>query len=88
MACKCINMCGYGDDSWGKHHHVKCEKYETEKHSYLFYYEDALSAWIPAPDKIENICSAVDNLEPDEEIEIKFRRVDMTDKQLNDLSDE
>lgn len=85
MTCECINMAGYGPDSWGKHHHVSCSKYETEKHPYLFYYEDAVNAWIPAPDKVENMISASDQLDDKEEIEIKFQRVDMTDKQIQEL---
>lgn len=48
------------------------------KKSYLFYYEDALDAWCPAPDKVENIVS-IDSGDVGDEIEIKFKIVEMSD---------
>lgn len=69
----------------GEHHHRMCPKYRTEKFTHLFYYEDAVNAWVPAPDKIEEIISATDQLEEGDTIEIQFKRVDMTDEEIDSL---
>lgn len=81
--CDCMNMAGYGPDSWGKHHHVNCPKYSAEKHPYLFYYEEAVDAYVPVPDKVDGelICTP-DQLEEGETMEITFKRVDYTDAEI------
>ena len=53
----------------------------------LFYYEEACDAWIPAPDKIENLLS-LDCLENGEMVAIRFQRVDMTDEEYNNLPED
>lgn len=69
-------------------HHSRCPKFATEKRPRLFYYEEAESAWCPAPEKVENIVEAEWNFSPgDAPIEIQFKRVDMTDKELFELPD-
>lgn len=83
--CECMTWAGYGPESWGKHHHINCPKHKTEKFPYLFYYEEAESAWIPVPEKVENMISAEDQLEDGEKIEIEFKRVDMTDEEIVNL---
>ncbi len=85
--CDCMNMAGYGPDSWGKHHHINCEKYGTEKHSYLFYYEETEDAWVPVPERTEHLIDAADQLEDGEKMQLEFKRVDMTDKQYAELPD-
>ena len=88
MSCECLSWAGCGDISWGKHHHVNCEKYSTNKYPYLFYYEEAVDAWVPAPVTIEHLIVVDDQLENGEEMEIRFRRVDMTDKEINELPED
>lgn len=87
--CECASMVGYGPESWGKHHHVNCPLYQTEKHPYLFYYEEACDAWVPVPEKVDGelICTA-DQLENGEDMELRFKRVDMTDAELATLPEE
>lgn len=84
MSCECINWCWENPDL-GKHHHPNCTGYDEETFVYLFYYEEAESCWIPAPCKVENIISASDQLENGERMEIDFKRVDMTDKEFDNL---
>jgi hypothetical protein len=58
----------------------------------LFYYEEAVDAWIPVPFRfvahaaygIPGIIDA-ENLDKGEECTIKIKRVDLTDKQFNNL---
>ncbi len=83
--CNCKNMAGYGDDSWGKHHHIACEKYATEKNPYLFYYEEGVEAWVPVPEKTEHLIVVDDQLDNDERMQLYFRRIDMTDKQIAEM---
>ena len=53
----------------------------------LFYYEEGVNAWIPAPDQTENII-IVDNFMKDGEVQnIRFKRIDMTDDELDSLPD-
>lgn len=52
----------------------------------LFYYEEAVNAWVPAPEKIEHILG-VDNFGGDETIEIEFKVVNLTDEELDNLPD-
>lgn len=85
--CKCKNFACVGPESFSVHHHVSCPKYKTEKNPFLFYYEDAINGWIPAPEKIENIIG-VEDMDELELFEIKFKRVDMTDEQFDNLPEE
>ena len=81
----CMDMTIATLDDIGEHHHRMCPKYRTEKFPHLFYYEDAVNAWVPAPNKIEEIISASDQLENGEIIEIQFKRCDMTDEEIDSL---
>lgn len=81
----CINMAIVTLADISEHHHRMCPKYKTEKFVHLFYYEDAVNAWVPAPDKIEEIISVSDQLENGEIIEIQFKRCDMTDEEIDSL---
>ena len=82
--CVCMTWAGYYPESWGVHHHKNCDNFKTEKFPYLFYYEEAINAWVPVPDKMENLMSAEDQPEI-EEIEIRFKRIDMTDEEIDSL---
>lgn len=89
MACECIGWCWVGPQDGGKHHHRKCPGFETEKFPRLFYYEEAIDAWAPVPEKVdgEMICTA-DQLDDGEHMEIQFRRRDMTDKEFDELPED
>ncbi len=67
-------------DDRGKNHHKRCEGYKAEKFPYLFYYEDAVDAWVPAPDEIAMIISTT-SLDDKEKISIEFKRIDLTDEE-------
>lgn len=54
---------------------------------YLFYYEDAVNAWVPVPDKVENIIST-DNLSESEDLEIKFKRFDMSEDEFKAIPED
>lgn len=56
----------------------------SEKKPRLFYWEEACDAWAPAPDRIENVID-LDMLDAGEEHEIRFKRFDMTDEELDAL---
>lgn len=57
----------------------------SEKKARLFYYEEAENAWCPAHNlSLENVID--DNmLAADEEVKIRFKRVDMTDAEFDAL---
>ena len=85
--CNCSNFAIIElADLWG-HHHIRCPKYETEKHPYLFYYCGGCDAWVPTSERIVDVID-VGDFDADEEREIKFKRVDMTDKEFADMPDE
>lgn len=69
----------------GNHHHKLEAAYRLEKHTYLFYFEDCIDAWTPVPEKIEEIISVEDSLYDNEEVEIKFKRFDMTDEEFDKI---
>lgn len=85
--CECIGWVILGPQDRGEHHHVNCPKYGTEKFPMLMYYEEAVNAWIPAPNLVENIIEA-DQLESGEDVELRFKRVDFTDAELAALPDD
>ena len=86
--CECTSWAGYGDQSFGKHHHVNCPKYKTEKFPRLFYYEEAENCWVPVPDKVDGeLIVTEEQLSDGEEMEIMFRRKDMTDEEFANLPD-
>lgn len=76
--CEPIDLNNMGD------HHHRCVKYETEKIPRLFYWEEAEDAWVPAPDKVENIIDA-SNLDVGDDIEIRFRVFEFTGAEMNQL---
>ena len=51
----------------------------------LFYYEEAVDGWVPVPELVENIIDVEDSLEDEEVIEIRFKRMDMTDQEMAEL---
>ena len=56
-----------------------------KKKKYLFYYEEAVNAWIPCPDEIESIVS-IDEFEHEEDDkEVIFKVFWMTKEEFNNL---
>jgi hypothetical protein len=83
MSCECINWsikdeCIADNNFMFHNHHPKCDGYKTDKIPRLFYYEDALGYWTPAPDKVEHLLVVTDQLDNEEKMSIEFQRVDMT----------
>ena len=68
----------------GDNHHATCERYYDEKNPYLFYYEEACNSFIIAPRNLNDLLS-VNDMYDGEEMEIKFRRSDLTDKEYAEL---
>lgn len=89
MTCECLSrMAGEGPQSWGEYHHVACPKYKTEKIPRLFYYEEAIGAYVPAPKLLENIINIDSHFSYHGEMEeIQFKRMDMTDEEFMNLPD-
>jgi predicted RNA-binding protein len=59
---------------------------EDERKPTLFYYEDALDAWVPAPEKVENMIDARDHFSDDGEvITIQFKRIDISEREIQEL---
>lgn len=81
--CECKAWAGYGPDSFGRHHHANCPKYHTEKFPYLLYYEEAIDAWTFAPGKVENMIAVADQLDDGGDMELMFKRKDMTDAEYD-----
>lgn len=55
--------------------------------SYLFYYEEAVNTWVPAPESLAGIID-VDNLDEGERTEIKFQRFDMTEAEFKAIPED
>lgn len=70
-----------------KHHTHGCPVRAGIKFSVLFYLSEGFDAYIPAPDKVQQIISVDDELEENESVEIEFKRFDMTDKEIDNLPD-
>lgn len=85
MACECTNFAIMTMDDIGKHHHRRCDKYETEKHPYLMVFAEGINSWIPAKDG-GFIDDYTNHLDDGDEMELKFKRKDMTDKEYANLA--
>lgn len=68
-----------GDKDWMAD--AECSESKV-KRPRLFYYEEAINAWTPAPDRIEHIISVEDQLGDCDKQEIEFKRFDMTDAEF------
>lgn len=89
VMCQCINWARIGPEFGGDHHHVRCEKYSTKKYPRLFYWEEGCNSWVSAPVLTENIISVESHFsEHGESVDIRFKRVDMTDKEYAELPEE
>lgn len=80
MKACCSDFCMVNPDDRGNNHHKNCDGYKTEKFPYLFYYEDAVDAWVPVPAEIAMIISTT-SLDDKEKISIEFKRIDLTDEE-------
>lgn len=85
MNCDCKNFVSMLPSDIGQHHHTKCEKYKTEKFPTLFYYTDALDFWTPAPKLVDDLLSVTDQMTTDENVEIEFKRIDLTDEEFDNM---
>lgn len=67
-----------------------CDSGDMPKKPRLFYYEEAENAWLPATMAIEeNYAEAeLSMLDPDEEREIRIKRVDMTDAEFDGMPED
>lgn len=80
--CECSSkrlMFGF-DTPKGSKHHNECPLLQ----SYLFYWEDAVNAWVPAPDDLASIIGT-ENIDPGEISEIRFCHFRMTEKEYSEL---
>ena len=87
MKACCSTYCMATPDARGNNHHKMCSFYKTEKFPYLFYFEDSIDAWVPAPDEVEMIISAGSLCENETE-SIKFKRVDLTDEEYDQIPED
>ena len=55
--------------------------------SYLFYYEEAVNAWVPAPEKLAGVID-IDNLDEGEDTEIRFKRFGMTEAEFKAIPED
>ena len=88
--CECMTWARATPDDLtkGQHHHPNCPKYETEKFPYLFYYEEAHSAWMPWVDGYD-FSEMLDALCFDgDKMEIQFVRRELTDKEIDELPED
>lgn len=85
MACKCLSeMAGIGSESFGAHHHKNCEHYATDKFTYLYYYDEGMDAWMVADD----LEAYVSNANIGESIEVQLKRIELTDKEADELPED
>lgn len=60
----------------------KADAPSTEKKPRLFYFEEAENVYIPAPDNIENLIDVKEQLEDGEIMELRFKRIDLSDDEM------
>ena len=78
-------------------HSIQRSKGETQLHHNMtdqnkskpriFYSEEANDAWVPVPESTEDLINEDYFMDEGEEIELKFRRADMTDEEFDNLPD-
>jgi len=56
-----------------------------QKNRYLFYYEPGCDAFIPVPDSGVDTEALLDDLDDGETVDVSFKRLDLTESELNDL---
>lgn len=78
----CTCMTKTLEPKWHKH---GCPVREGIKFPILFYYEEGLNTYIPAPETISEMISVEDTLYVNEPYEIEFKRFDMTDEEFDTL---
>lgn len=90
MTCECTTWARAEniDLSGDRHHHSRCPKFETEKFPRMFYYEEAINAYCPCDFGVIETVASVDQLEDGEEMEIRFKRFDMTDKEFSEMPED
>lgn len=82
VMCECTTWARTGPQDGGEHHHKRCPKYATEKYPRLFYYEEGFNAWVPW---IEGYDYFGMMTEHGDTLELDFKRLDMTDKEIAEL---
>ena len=80
MSCNCLIK-----TPDAKYHKHGCPIRAGIKFPVLFYYEDAVDSFIPAPDRVDEILCEDLFSRNGEEIEIRFKRHDLTDQEMDDL---
>lgn len=53
-----------------------------------FYYEEAIDAWTPWPDDLETVIGGVNDSKSEEQIEVIFKRVFMSDDEFEKMPQE
>ena len=86
MSCECVNMAGYGSESFGAHHHKNCENYATEKYNYLYYYDGGSEAWLPVDSYLETY--VFEDCELGEVVEVQIKKIELTDKEVDELPED
>lgn len=60
----------------------------SEKKPRLFYFEEGESCWFPAPEEVAGILDATSHFSRHgETVEIRFKRLDLTDEEMDALPD-
>ncbi|EOV1090651.1 hypothetical protein ACOLXF_000289 [Vibrio fluvialis] len=80
--CNCVNELIIPDVTTpkGSKHNKGCSQLK----SYLFYYEDSVDAWVPVPKCIDGIIGT-ESLDEGEELDIRFKRFDMTEEEYQNI---
>lgn len=87
MKACCSDFCMVSPDARGNNHHKMCSFYKTEKFPYLFYLEEAVDAWLPAPKELAMLLSET-SLAESEITSIEFKRIDLTDEEFDSLPED
>jgi len=64
-------------------------KVKAKKKPRLFYYDEGAEAFVPSPVDEEEMGKLVDlsDWEPNEEFDVLFKRLDLTDEEMDELPD-
>ncbi len=77
--CNCINKCRIPGENTPKtsSHLFDCPALKK----YLFYYEEAMDAWVSCPEKAEDFVTDLG----EDEVEIRFKRIRMSEDEFENL---
>lgn len=84
--CECVKDKEVPAVERGDYHHKECPKYSTQKIPRLFYWEEGVDAWCPWVEDYD-FSAILDLIDEDEIYEMRFKRLMLTDAEMDELEE-